>query len=162
MKRGISPLVAVVLLVGLAVTLSIVLLNFFDVFSQDRIDDIDVDSLKGDLCSDKTWLDLEGYCVQISPSRSDLHISFENNGAYQIEEIFFRIASVDNPSVIVTHTQTTRMPGYGIGAFSINNAGAQAGDYDVIVEKKLDYNGTDIYCDPMQLNMELLTCRSPP
>ena len=50
----------------------------------------EIESLKNDLCTDKTWLGLNGYCVNTGPARSDLHISFENDGAYPIEEIFFK------------------------------------------------------------------------
>jgi flagellin-like protein len=160
MKRGVSPIIAVVLLVGLAVSLAVVLLNFFDVFSQDRIDEIDVESLKNDLCTDKTWLGLNGYCVNTGPARSDLHISFENDGAYPIEEIFFKVTRVDDPSISITYVHNLHTPGYGIGSFIISDANTFAGDYNVIVEKKLDSNGTAVNCDPIENEMELFSCRT--
>jgi flagellin-like protein len=162
MKKGISPLIAVVLLVGLAVSLAILLMNFFDVFSQDRIEDIDEDALKRDLCTDKTWIVLEGYCIQISAVKTDLHIGIENNGVYPIEEIFFRIVRVDDPSSTLSHTYSTRIQSYGIGAFTITDASTLPGDYNVILEKRLDYNGTILNCDPIESELELSSCRIGP
>jgi hypothetical protein len=159
MKRGISPLIAVVLLVGFSVSLAIILLNFFDVFSDDRIEEIDEDALKRDLCTDKTRLSVDGYCVIVGPTKTDLHVNFENNGMYPIEEIFFKIIRLDDPTIVKVHTYNTQIPGYGIGTFNIQEANVEAGDYNVIIEKKLDSNGTVVYCDPIEKEMELLTCR---
>ena len=160
MKRGISPIIAVVLLVGLAVSLALILLNFFDVFSNDRIDEIDIESLKNDLCTDKTWLELEVYCVNTGPARADLHISFDNKGAYPIEEIFFRIIRADDPAITRNHLHSQRTPGYGVGSFIISDANMFPGEYRVIVGKKLDSNGTSVDCDPIEAAMELFSCRT--
>ena len=63
MKKGISPLLAVSMLVGFVIVLAIVLLNFFNYFGTDQTVDIDNLELVERACGESSVLDFE-FCTR--------------------------------------------------------------------------------------------------
>jgi flagellin-like protein len=89
MKKGISSLVGVVLLVGIVVTIAIILLNFFDVFSQNQADNIENESLEREYCSNVP-VGLKDICAfddGVPVLFPGLKIEFENLGSRDIDRI---------------------------------------------------------------------------
>jgi len=80
MKKGISPLLAISILVGFVIVLSIVILNFFSFFSGDKIDNIENEELVESICGQLSLLDFE-FCKS---GPSSIYGSIRNEGDYKI------------------------------------------------------------------------------
>ena len=98
MKKGMSSLVGVVLLIGIVVVVAIFLLNFFDVFSQDQADNIENDSLEREYC-DNSPIALDSICSfdDAGPSPDPgLKVKLKNEGSIDIASINLTLYDIDS------------------------------------------------------------------
>tara|TARA_Y100000034_G_scaffold119858_1_gene162065 strand:- start:384 stop:848 length:465 start_codon:yes stop_codon:yes gene_type:complete len=100
-KRGVSPLIAVVLLIAILFGLSIILINFVQDFTDKRTEEIDFTSKLNTLCVEKSILDVE----DMTCSSNDVNLSIKNTGSYPVHNITFMFFS-DSGSTYTTGTDS--------------------------------------------------------
>jgi len=151
MKRGISPLIATVLLVGLAATLAIILMNFFNVFSQDQINDIEEDQLKNDYCS-KAPLNLNHMCY--NSLTSILTIGITNGGSAMVTGVDLNF--IVSGAVGATHSISGDVAPFGFYSEDITYT---AGIIEkIIYVKEVSLNGQVVTCDPITIVVNVDEC----
>ena len=162
MKKGISPLLAVSILVGFVIVLAIVLLNFFDVFSQDRTDNIDNQEKIERVCGELSMLSFE-FCTRGS---SQVDGEIRNGGGLKVVgfESEFRFFNESAGILKLDSTDITFIDPHGFAGFSAAGFGSGPGppipNYGRINElegflyfKNVSHEGETIVCPG---NMELI------
>ena len=87
-KRGISPFIATVLLIGIVIITGVFLLAFYSSFSSNQTDEIEDQTYITRLCVEKTDLNLGKSC-RVSYLTSTIRLDVENEGAYPISSVNF-------------------------------------------------------------------------
>jgi flagellin-like protein len=155
MKKGISPLLAVSILVGFVIVLSIIVLNFFDVFSDERLDDIEDREFVERACSERSKLNFE-FCKR---GTSEVRVKITNEGDLGIQKFdsefkFFNetagILKIDSSTIGIIEP-------YGFAGFTAAGFGSGPGggvpDFGKISElsgfyyiKNVTYDSGSILC----------------
>jgi len=151
-----SSLVGIILLIGVAVTIAILLLNFFDVFSQNQMDNIDNETFRDDYCG-RVAIELENMCsfVEIGGATPDpeLKIELKNAGSIDIEDINFSLYEEDSgyDSGVLNFGGIVR---YGISRQQFNDL-PNGNDFDrmTLIPYLLTEDGTIITCDTIVLEL---------
>jgi hypothetical protein len=162
MKRGMGSLVGVILLVGIVVTTAIVLLNFFDVFSQDQTDNIENETLEREYC-DNSIIELNNICSfdDFGPSPDPgLKLQLKNVGSVDIDSINLTFYDLDAnyDTGILNFGGIVR---YGFLEHEFNDL-PQGRDYDkiIIIKHLVTEENIEITCeaDVIELNTYPIYC----
>jgi hypothetical protein len=92
-KRGISPMIAVVVIIGLVFIVGVFLNIFVKEFSKEQTEDIEFKANLDRICVEKTDLDLVDICK--IPATEDIKLTMENRGSNDIEDITFFLTAGD-------------------------------------------------------------------
>lgn len=88
-KKGISPLIATVLLIGMVAVLSVLVINFYKDIVEEQTEDIGDDTSLSNYCLQGVDLTFEDLCANVSNSLLDMKI--KNLGAGAIEGFVFHV-----------------------------------------------------------------------
>jgi|APSaa5957512535_1039671.scaffolds.fasta_scaffold141096_2 flagellin-like protein len=125
MKKGISPLLAVSILVGFVIVLAIILLNFFDVFSADRTDDIENQEKIERACGELSMLSFE-FCT-MGAAQVDGEIRNEGNLKVVDFESEFRFFNDTAGILKLDSSDITYIEPHGFAGFTAAGFGSGPG-----------------------------------
>jgi flagellin-like protein len=156
-KRGISPLIATVLLIGVAVVLTVVLANFFRDISNDQTDDIDFNTKLGQYCqaTDLTFVNScwSGDAVSVT---QDLFLILENEGSYPIRDInFVFVNSVTGERTVTTlPAPTDPLLAYTRKRYTFFGIPSGNNIDEITYTKIVDVDGVLGNCNPIKIELE--------
>ncbi len=153
-KRGISPFIAVVLLIGLIIAMGVILATFFSNFSEKETKRIENEAFLMALCTEKTDLNFGRSCFVASPN-STFKVDIENEGAYSIEKINFTFF-IGN-STLEFYELNSSIDKFGHGVHDINLPGVGAMEKMGYI-KYLRVDNETIICDLIVVDIELKEC----
>lgn len=111
-KKGISPLIAIILIVGFSIVLAIVLLNWANTLSKDVQDSTQERSEKNLFLSKDVSIDLKETTI----AGDKINLLVENKGVKDIEDFIVRVYGFDGVDNIQVNS---RLDSYGIKTFEI-------------------------------------------
>ncbi len=150
-KRGISPFIATVLLIGIVIITGVFLLAFYSSFSSNQTDEIEDQTYITRLCVEKTDLNLGKSC-RVSYLTSTIRLDVENEGAYPISSVNFTFYF--GTDVVGTYVLTDSISEYGhIVTEDITDL--QSVPEKIGHTKYLVVNGETVMCDPAFIGLEI-------
>ncbi len=152
-KRGVAPLIATILIIGMVVIVGVVLANFFAEFSSKETERIEDKAFIADLCIKKTKLNFGRSCFIPSPNPIS-QIDIENEGAYPIEKIDFTFFSGN--SSVQTYELNKSISKYGHGILNVTGLGGETERLGYI--KYLRVDNETFTCDLVIIDVELNAC----
>jgi len=157
-KKGISPFIATVLLIGMVTVIGVFLLSFYSAFSDNQTGEIEDQTYITRLCIEKTGLNLGNSCY-VQTLISIITLDIENEGAYPVSSINFTFYSGTN--IAGTYELTDEISKYG--HIVIGNGIDEGIELNSVPEKVgytkyLNVSGEIVMCDPAFLDIVLKEC----
>ena len=157
-KKGISPFIATVLLIGMVTVIGVFLLSFYSAFSDNQTGEIEDQTYITRLCIEKTGLNLGNSCY-VQTLISIITLDIENEGAYPVSSINFTFYSGTN--IAGTYELTDEISKYGHRV--IGNGIDEGIELDSLPEKiayikYLNVSGEIVMCDPIFIEVEFEEC----
>ena len=154
MKKGISPLIATILLIGFTVALAVVVFNWgvgFVKNAQENVEKITDSSL---LCTNKLSFDIK----EVKCNLQNQKVVIENNGEADIVNITIRVHAGEK---ITPVSFSEGIPSFGLNTFDLTAQGLIAGtEVDAIATIKSD-SGDKIICS-QAIRSKKYTCDLTP
>jgi FlaG/FlaF family flagellin (archaellin) len=151
-KKGVSPFIATILIIGLVVALGIVLANFFSDLSETQTQHIEDEAYIMSLCTEKTSLNFGRSCFIASPS-SVVTIDIENEGAYPVEKINFTFFG---DSIIGTAEINESISKYGHRVHNVSMVGPDIKKMAYI--KYLAVDNETVICNQIIVDVDIPEC----
>ncbi len=157
-----GSLVGVVLLVGIVVAVAVLLLTFFDVFSQDQTDNIENETLEREYC-DNSLVELHNICSFNDagpPPDPGLKVQLKNAGSVDISSINLTFYDLDSgyDTGMLNFGGISR---YGFLEHEFNDL-FQGGEYDriVVIKHLVTEENVEITCEAttIELNVYPMSC----
>ncbi|MFH1377030.1 MAG: archaellin/type IV pilin N-terminal domain-containing protein [Candidatus Woesearchaeota archaeon] len=166
-KRGISPLIATVLLVGIAVVLATVLMIFLRGVTDDQTTRSEDKLFLGQVCLENVDIEYDSFCFWEDATDNYINITIKNKEEIPIEEFGFKVIGNE---IKVTNRQdqldqyTTRTYNMSVDLSDISdpeNTPLEPRDdkitnIEILIKKKIDYSGVTGYCDDDELNINII------
>lgn len=91
-RKGVSPFISVILLIALAVTISVVVINWSDILTRETAESVEEKITRETVCNINVgldiWRDVQGYQrICLNTTTEELETVFENKGSVKIEKI---------------------------------------------------------------------------
>jgi hypothetical protein len=157
-KKGISPFIATVLLIGMVTVVGVFLLSFYSAFSDNQTGEIEDQTYITRLCIEKTDLNLGNSCY-VPDIVARIRLDVENEGPYPISSINFTFyTGID---IVGTYELTMGMSKYGhqvIGYFEGEEILLDSLPEKVGYTKYLNVSGKIVMCDPAYILVEFKEC----
>ncbi|MBL7100474.1 MAG: hypothetical protein ISS23_00805 [Nanoarchaeota archaeon] len=118
-KRGISPLIATVLILGFTIALAAIIMNWAGVFTKKMTEGTEETANVQIICATEVIFDLESVCVDTN----DYKLLVSNDGARDIDSFIIRYYAGADTVEQQTHTFTG-----GLAQFAIESALSGGGD----------------------------------
>ena len=180
-KRGVSALIATVLLVGIAVVLATVLMFFFTNLSKDQTKQAEDDLTLSQYCLKKVKIDYSSFRFEHQQIRNpndetiesnvnaDIFVKLENKADSTIKELVFSVISDEDKTVITRFTVPADYLGpyerkeYEIdytGQIYLKKEGNTASDeiknLKIIVSKKIEEGNIQGSCPNDELDLNII------
>jgi len=124
-KKGISPLIATVLIIGFTVALAALILNWGQTFTQDIQDSTSESGEQQLTCATDVVFDLQSAC---NFGANTLLVTIANNGALDIEDFSVRIYEDENKVYTISMTDLAYtapvVEAFGIQSFQLDLTGS--------------------------------------
>src|SRR3989344_2681135 len=114
-KRGISPLIATVLIIGFTVALAAVVMTWGNTFVRETTDSTREATQNALLCANLNFL-IDNYGCTGDPLVLNT-ITLANNGEKVLQEVVLRGTKQDN--TVVTETLTTNLASFGVQTYTV-------------------------------------------
>jgi flagellin-like protein len=185
-KRGVSPLIATVILIGIAVVLGTFLMFFVQNLSKGQTEKTEEGLFLGDVCLNKVNIDYKSFCFD-SDSVNDpgdgnyearIKIKVQNKAEVPIEEFSFKIVgeetrvfNEDNSGKLSLDAYETKTFEPKTGEYNFygklydpdgeeqptpDYSDDQIRNIEILVKKKIDYEGVSGYCDEDELQINFI------
>lgn len=138
MKRGISPLIATVLLLGFTIALAAVIINWGQGFTKGIQQQTEETSNIKIACASDVAFGISLACV----SGSDIKVTIKNDGAKNIEKFSYRL--YNSPSDVSTGSVNTSLEAFGIKTYTLT--GVAAGVKQVEFVPVITLKGKQVTC----------------
>ena len=191
-KRGVSPLIATILLVGIAVTLAVVLSTFIQGLTKKQTEDAEDKLFLGQVCINDVNIDYRSFCFygeledneNLGFYNAKIKIEIRNNAEVPIEEFSFKIMGKETrvftptcnplPCLNAYKTETFDPPApvynyYGTLADPDgqqedppDHADDEIRNIEMLVKKKIDYKSVSGYCDDDEIPINFIAHCPPP
>ncbi len=139
MRKGISPLIATVLILGFTVALAAIIITWGLSFSRETASGVEESALK-DIALTSVTMGIRSAEL----SGDQLRLTIENTGRRAVEQMKIRIHGSDGADVVDT---ASGLDVYGIGNFNVSFNTTKVGAIEKVeVVPVVSYNGEDVVC----------------
>ncbi len=153
-KRGMSPLIATILLVGIVIVVGTFLALFFKNFSEDQTQTIEYNTQLNQLCGSPTKLVISEMCK----NPSNLSMEINNEGSYGIKNVTFMF--MHNNGTVNVRNIPSYIGKFGFLKYEPNIGFNIANLSDIIYTKKIEFEFEDKTvednCNPVELEIETI------
>lgn len=156
MKKGISPLIATILLIGFTVALAVVVFNWGVGFVQNAQENVEKTTESSLACTNKLNFDIK----EVRCNLQEQKIVIENNGEADIVNLTLRVHHAGEKITPISFSEG--IPSFGANTFDLTAQGLIAGnEVDAIATIKSD-SGSNILCSQIIKSKKYSCDLTPP
>lgn len=177
-KRGISPLIAVVLLVGVAVVLAAFLLYFLQDLTEEQTDKAGDKLILNQVCMEDVDIDYKRFCFSdgLGAGNEYVNITIQNRAQIPIESFAFNLVGTEIR--VGMSTAEDQLAEYVLAPYGTTTYNVSVSDQDItdpndpetpgelkddeirnieiLVKKTIDYQDVSGQCDEDELNINVI------
>ncbi len=152
MKRGISPLVATTLIIGVVAVMTIVIVFSLQNLVNEETGDIQGSTEAINYCAYGVDLDIETPCeYKPTPMNTNLSIKLKNYENGDISGFIFKITEAGSTYIFENNTG---IPGLGSRRYFLGFSGNYSNIEEIVVIPKISLDAGEAVCDPILLSMD--------
>ena len=153
-KKGISPLIATILLIGMVAMLSVLIINFYKDLIEEETDDIGRESSLANYCLEGVDLSFEDICANISYSL--LNMKIKNRAAGNINGFVFQVIESNEDYV---SSSNVSLGNFSSRKYSFDFSGVSSEVDRILVIPLVEIGGLSGECSVKELEItSILNC----